>query len=120
MQGIHEEVVESSPGKPLTLCVVGFKKEDMSKNRQYSTCNKLSHPYGFNCPIDCSCCFSLRCHTSLRKCSAFSPSRGSAKPLPWQQRIPIQSDQCSDEAGLDFIEAKGAVILFKGFRSVHV
>lgn len=53
MQGIHEEVVESSPGKPLTLCVVGFKKGDMSKNRQYNTCNKLSHPYGFNCAIDC-------------------------------------------------------------------
>lgn len=51
MKGIHKEVVESSPGKPLTLCVVGFKMGDMSKNRQYSTCNKLSHLYGFNCPI---------------------------------------------------------------------
>lgn len=53
MKGIHKEVVESSPGKPLTLCVVGFKMGDMSKNRQYSTCNKLSHLYGFNCPIHC-------------------------------------------------------------------
>lgn len=60
-----------------------------------------------------SCCFSLRCQTSLRKLSAFGPSQGSDKSLPWQQRIPIQSDERGDEAGLDFIEAKGAVILFK-------
>lgn len=63
---------------------------------------------------------SLRRQTSLRKCSAFSPSKGSAKPLLGQQRITIQSAQCSDEAGLDFTEAKGAVIVFKGFCSVHM